>query len=216
MLCGQAVLLCLPCTQHTSTRTQPSSRHEEIDALKLSLLPQAIVRASSRHRIRERRNRNGAKMARAKRDRGARNRNGRHKRVSRINNMVSRTQQKQHAAASRRTCQHSCMIGAPTHARENAPNVCLCAVCVGRFFFFDFWRAVRQSTNREIPPRCYATLSGQVFRRSLRLGVTMQDRACAAMGNSSALWQSRFRRRSVGRTPKSLDRAGSHSPISTS
>ena len=99
---------------------------------------------------------------------------------------------------------------------KRTERVFVCCMCRALFLFFDFWRAVRQSTNREIPPRCYATLSGQVFRRSLRLGVTMQDRACAAMGNSSALWQSRFRRRSVGRTPKSLDRAGSHSPISTS
>ena len=86
----------------------------------------------------ERRNRNGAKMARAKSDRAAHNRDGRHKRVLRM----SRTRQKQHAAASHRTCQHSCRTGATAHTRQTF-RACARVYCVRKLVFLSFLRAAR-------------------------------------------------------------------------
>ena len=131
-------------------------------------------------------------------------------------NMASCAQQKQRGVANRRTCQHSQKTDTTNVWRKaNRNRIRVYTLWEGSASVLSLWRPARQSTNREIPPR-YSTLSRLVFRRSLRMGVTMQDKACAATGKHSALWQSRLRRRNVGRTPKSLARAGSHSPISTS
>ena len=93
----------------------------------------------------------------------------------------------------------------------------LCCTRVGRSFCFAFPASAQQPTTSHRSPKPqlakqYSTFSGQVLRRSRRVGRTVCDKAAAAIGSRRALKRSRFRFLSVERALNSLGLAESHWP----